>query len=101
MANFYEFINILSKLKEASSDGWPEDEAYGEADYILELIKDAGDDSAEIDYIKNLIKEKLDHWTKIFDVPGDLPAFIAKFNSMMPSENFYMKDPNDKQSRMF
>lgn len=103
MANFYDLLMILEskKTNEASSDGWPEEEAYGEAEYILELIKDAGNDESEINYVKELIKDKLNHWTKIFDQPGDLPAFIEKFNSLMPNENFYMKDPNDKQIRMF
>jgi hypothetical protein len=98
MVNFYKFLNILN---EQSDDGWPEEEAYGEAEYVLELIKDAQSGIEEIENVKKHIEKLYTHWNRVFDDKKDLSDFIAKFNSMMPSKEFHIKDPNDTQTRMF
>lgn len=94
-----EVYKLLKKhiKNEVSSDGWPEEEAYGEAEHVLEMIKEAGDDIEEIDYVKKHIASLYNHWNKVFsDDPNDLPSFIAKFNSMMPSKDFYIFPPENQ-----
>lgn len=98
MINFYKFLNILN---EQSADGWPEEEAHGEAEYVLDLIKDAANDLQETERVKKHIESLYTHWNRVFDDKKDLSDFITKFNSMMPNKEFYIKDPNDKQIRMF
>lgn len=89
MKTFKEYI---------SEDGWPEEEAYGDAEYVLELIKEAENDEKEKQRVKDYIKERKDHWKKVFDKENDLLAFVEKFNSLMPDKEYHM---DNEQKRLF
>lgn len=92
MKTFKEYI---------SEDGWPEEEAYGDAEYVLELIKEAENDEKEKQRVKDYIEERRLHWKKVFDDKNDYNRFIEEFNKLIKNQEFFMKIGGEQQKKLF
>jgi hypothetical protein len=96
MKTFNEWLEI----KENNNDGWAEDEAYGEAMYVLEQIEWCKENDPQgLEDLKKDVKQLVPKWRKIFnshtngehDAEEDLKLFVNKYNSMVKDPEYQIE----------
>ena len=77
----------MTTLYQSAVDNYPEDQAYLDAEYALDLFKTEGQDY----YHQWLIKERSSVIHNLFDDSSHLERYIEQFNKLTaPTTNFYM-----------